>query len=64
MRLDWRGVIPAITTPFTEDLRIDHAFLGEHARWMVEEGSIGIVPLGSLGEGLAVAGRIMNHPII
>jgi 4-hydroxy-tetrahydrodipicolinate synthase len=51
MRLNWRGVIPAITTPFDEKLEIDYAFLGEHARWMVDEGSIGIVPLGSLGEG-------------
>jgi dihydrodipicolinate synthase/N-acetylneuraminate lyase len=51
MRLNWRGVIPAITTPFDENLEIDYAFLGEHARWMVDEGSIGIVPLGSLGEG-------------
>jgi 4-hydroxy-tetrahydrodipicolinate synthase len=51
MRLNWRGVIPAITTPFQEDLRVDHAFLMDHARWLVDRGSIGIVPLGSLGEG-------------
>jgi 4-hydroxy-tetrahydrodipicolinate synthase len=51
MRINWRGVIPAITTPFDERLEIDHAFLAGHAGWMVDEGSIGIVPLGSLGEG-------------
>lgn len=48
--VDWRGVIPAITTPFDRDLRVDHGFLAEHARWLVDEGCIGIVPGGSLGE--------------
>jgi 4-hydroxy-tetrahydrodipicolinate synthase len=51
MPLSFRGVIPAITTPFNEDLRIDHGFLADHARWMVDSGCTGIVPIGSLGEG-------------
>jgi 4-hydroxy-tetrahydrodipicolinate synthase len=51
MPLSFRGVIPAITTPFNEDLRIDHGFLADHARWMVDNGCTGIVPIGSLGEG-------------
>src|SRR5262245_23766701 len=55
MKLNWRGVIPAITTPFGPDLEIDHAFLGRHARWMVDEGSLGLVPLGSLGEGATLS---------
>jgi len=46
----WRGVIPAITTPFTADDAVDHAFLGRHAKWMIDAGCTGIVPLGSLGE--------------
>ena len=46
----WRGVIPAITTPFTADDAVDHDFLGRHARWMIDAGCTGIVPLGSLGE--------------
>lgn len=50
-REDWRGVIPAITTPFTVDGSVDHALLGRHAAWMVEQGCRGIVALGSLGEG-------------
>lgn len=49
--MNWHGVIPAITTPFREDLSIDHDFLARHANWMVDAGSIGIVGLGSLGEG-------------
>jgi dihydrodipicolinate synthase/N-acetylneuraminate lyase len=51
MHVNWRGVIPAITTPFDADLKIDHGFLARHARSMVEAGSVGLVPLGSLGEG-------------
>ncbi|KRE88373.1 dihydrodipicolinate synthetase [Frateuria sp. Soil773] len=47
----WRGVIPAITTPFTDDGKVDHAFLARHARIMLDAGCTGIVPLGSLGEG-------------
>ena len=48
---DWRGVIPALTTPFTPHDRVDHAFLAKHAAWMVDSGCRGIVTLGSLGEG-------------
>jgi dihydrodipicolinate synthase/N-acetylneuraminate lyase len=55
MHLDWTGVIPAITTPFTADLAVDHAFLAEHARWMVDAGCTGVVPIGSLGEGATLS---------
>ncbi|MBX6330743.1 MAG: dihydrodipicolinate synthase family protein [Gemmatimonadaceae bacterium] len=48
---DWRGVFPAITTPFHSDLSIDERALDAHVRWLVERGVRGIVPLGSLGEG-------------
>ncbi|UQN08105.1 dihydrodipicolinate synthase family protein [Deinococcus sp. QL22] len=47
----FEGVFPAITTPFNQDGSVDHAFLRDHARWMMREGSRGMVPLGSLGEG-------------
>lgn len=46
----WRGVVPAITTPFTTAGAVDHDFLGQHARKLVDAGCTGIVPLGSLGE--------------
>src|SRR6266567_8808903 len=48
--LKWRGVIPAMTTAFKPDLSVDHAFIGKHARWMVDNGCTGVVALGSLGE--------------
>ncbi|MEO8333907.1 MAG: dihydrodipicolinate synthase family protein [bacterium] len=47
---NWAGVFPAITTPFHEDLSIDHDALGAHVQWMIESGCVGIVALGSLGE--------------
>lgn len=51
MKVNWKGVLPAITTPFNADLSVDYGFLAEHARWMIDSGCAGIVPLGSLGEG-------------
>lgn len=49
--IDWRGVMPAITTPFHPDLSIDHASLASLTRLMIERGSTGVVTPGSLGEG-------------
>ena len=49
--MKWQGVMPAITTAFDRDYRVDHGFLARHCRWLVERGTTGIVPLGSLGEG-------------
>jgi 4-hydroxy-tetrahydrodipicolinate synthase len=47
---DWFGVFPAITTPFLDDLTIDHARLAKHVVWLADNGCRGIVALGSLGE--------------
>lgn len=52
---DWSGVFPAITTPFREDLTVDHASLAAHVRWLVDHGCTGIVALGSLGEAATLA---------
>lgn len=51
MNVTWRGVIPAMTTRFNEDGSVDHGFFAEHCRWLVDAGCVGLVPLGSLGEG-------------
>ena len=53
--MNWKGVIPAITTSFTEDLRVDHRFLAEHCRWLLDNGCTGVVALGSLGEGATLS---------
>lgn len=49
--MNWEGVMPAITTPFTSDGGIDHEFVRRHVRWLADHGSTAIVPCGSLGEG-------------
>lgn len=49
-KMIWRGVMPAITTPFNEDLSVDHAFVAKHCNWLVDNGCTGIVTPGSLGE--------------
>jgi 1-pyrroline-4-hydroxy-2-carboxylate deaminase len=53
--MKWQGVMPAMTTPFDESLRVDHGFMGEHCRWLVDNGCSGIVALGSLGEGATLS---------
>nr|WP_295375784.1 dihydrodipicolinate synthase family protein [Pseudoxanthomonas sp.] len=50
-----RGVLPAITTPFKEDGSVDHAFLADHARQLVDAGCTALVPLGSLGEAATLS---------
>jgi 4-hydroxy-tetrahydrodipicolinate synthase len=51
----WRGVIPAITTPFRDNGSIDHEFLARHAVQMIDAGCTAIVPLGSLGESATLS---------
>jgi len=53
--MNWNGVMPAITTSFTEDLRVNHKFMASHCQWLLENGCTGIVALGSLGEGATLS---------
>lgn len=48
--MTWKGVMPATTTSFDSDLKIDHSFVAKHANWLVDNGCTGIVTPGSLGE--------------
>lgn len=54
-RRDWRGVFPAITTPFRPDHSVDHDALAQHVSWMIDSGCSAIVPLGSLGEAATLS---------
>jgi 4-hydroxy-tetrahydrodipicolinate synthase len=54
-RRDWRGVFPAITTPFQSDHSVDYDALAQHVAWMIDCGSGAIVPLGSLGEAATLS---------
>ena len=49
--MNWYGVMPAMTTPFNNQLEIDHVFMARHAAWLLDNGCTGLVVLGSLGEG-------------
>jgi len=49
--MNWKGVMPAVTTCFNQDLSVDHGFMAEHCGWLLDNGCAGIVALGSLGEG-------------
>lgn len=49
--MNWAGVMPAMTTAFDGEYAVDHAFLAQHAAWLLGNGCTGLVMLGSLGEG-------------
>ncbi len=53
--MKWKGIIPAITCCFDENDRLDHGFMEDHCRWLIENGCAGIVALGSLGEGATLS---------
>src|SRR5262245_23934602 len=50
MKMNWAGVLPAITTNLRASGAIDLPALARHCRWMIDEGCHGIVCCGSLGE--------------
>ncbi len=50
MSVNWQGVLPAITTPFTPELELDLARVEEHCNRMLDAGCVGVIPCGSLGE--------------
>lgn len=49
--MNWIGVMPALTTAFDKDLKVDLNFVRRHAEWQIANGVTGLVALGSLGEG-------------
>lgn len=53
--MKWTGVMPALTTAFDADLKIDCDFVARHALWQVENGVTGLVVLGSLGEAATLS---------
>ena len=55
MKMKWAGVMPATTTAFDEQLNIDHAFVAQHAQWLIDHGCTGIVTPGSLGESATLS---------
>ncbi|MHC8509546.1 MAG: 4-hydroxy-tetrahydrodipicolinate synthase [Rhodospirillales bacterium] len=46
----FRGSMPALITPFTDDDRFDESAFRAFVSWQIEEGSHGLVPCGTTGE--------------
>lgn len=53
--MNWKGVLPAITTNLQADLSVAHTALAEHCRWMIDSGCSGLVCCGSLGEAATLS---------
>lgn len=53
--MNWKGVLPAITTNLKADLSVDHEALAAHGRWMIDSGCTGLVCCGSLGEAATLS---------
>jgi 4-hydroxy-tetrahydrodipicolinate synthase len=45
------GIWPALLTPLTDTLAVDHARFARHARRLLDAGCVGITPFGTTGEG-------------
>jgi 4-hydroxy-tetrahydrodipicolinate synthase len=46
-----QGIWPALMTPLTQTLAIDHVRFAAHARGLLEAGCAGVTPFGTTGEG-------------
>lgn len=53
--MNWKGVLPAITTNLDATGAVDHAALGRHCDWLIRSGCTGIVCCGSLGEAATLS---------
>ena len=53
--MNWKGVIPAITTNLDAGGAVDHSALGRHCEWLIRSGCTGIVCCGSLGEAATLS---------
>jgi len=54
-RVEWRGYIPAIVTPFKRDGSFDRQGLGAMLEWLQAEGMHGLVIAGTTGEWTSLA---------
>ena len=62
MRVDWRGVFPALMTEFHKDGRVDLESTQRHACACLDAGCSGLIMLGTLGENssLVVVGNALR----
>src|SRR5437868_660641 len=57
MRMNWNGVMPALTTAFDAKDRVDSEFMSRHATWMIDNGCTALIMLGSLGEAATLSSQ-------
>src|ERR1043166_9117682 len=53
MKVNWRGVYPALTTQFHDDQSLNIEGTARHLEMMIRAGIHGVVVLGSVGENTA-----------
>ncbi|HWS70209.1 MAG TPA: dihydrodipicolinate synthase family protein [Steroidobacteraceae bacterium] len=53
--VNWKGYIPAITTPFTKDRQLDERALQSLLEWLDAQGVHGIVVAGTTGEWFSLS---------
>ncbi|XOV92434.1 MAG: dihydrodipicolinate synthase family protein [Bacteroidota bacterium] len=54
MKVEWKGIYPAITTKFTDDDRLDLELFERNIEFQIESGVDGIILGGTLGEATAL----------
>ena len=57
MKIKWEGVMPAVTTKFTDEDQLDLAAFGKNIRAQLEAGVNGIILGGTLGEASTLTGE-------
>ncbi|WP_444996809.1 4-hydroxy-tetrahydrodipicolinate synthase [Aliikangiella sp. IMCC44359] len=55
MKVNWRGVYPAVTTQFKEDFSIDHHSNSKMLEQLIAEGVHGIIVCGTVGENCSLS---------
>lgn len=55
MKVNWKGVFPALTTQFKPDQALDLAATAKHLETLIQAGIHGVVLLGTVGENTALA---------
>jgi 4-hydroxy-tetrahydrodipicolinate synthase len=54
MRVDWKGIFPAVTTQFKADQSLDLAATTQHIGRLLEAGVEGLILLGTVGENCSL----------
>jgi 1-pyrroline-4-hydroxy-2-carboxylate deaminase len=62
--ISWKGVYPAVLTPFTEDDAIDFKMFATNINAQIEAGIDGIILGGSLGEASTLSGSEKNDLLV